>query len=80
MEVLLLETKLILKMLRTKYNITQEELAIKLGISKNTYFRKENGLKDFTITEAIKIGEIFNVNPSEIFFTNKVTDCITKLV
>ncbi|MGU8448481.1 helix-turn-helix transcriptional regulator [Clostridium perfringens] len=77
---LLLETKLILKMLRTKYNITQEELAIKLGISKNTYFRKENGLKDFTITEAIKIGEIFNVNPSEIFFTNKVTDCITKLV
>ncbi|MDU3375543.1 MAG: helix-turn-helix transcriptional regulator [Clostridium perfringens] len=77
---LLLETKLILKMLRTKYNITQEELAIKLGISKNTYFRKENGLKDFTITEAIKIGEIFNVNPSEIFFTNKVTNCITKLV
>ena len=52
MEVLLLETKLILKMLRTKYNITQEELAIKLGIS----------------------------NPSEIFFTNKVTNCITKLV
>ncbi|MGU9052011.1 helix-turn-helix transcriptional regulator [Clostridium perfringens] len=77
---LLLETKLILKMLRTKYNLTQEELAIKLGISKNTYFRKENGLKDFTITEAIKIGEIFNVNPSEIFFTNKVTNCITKLV
>lgn len=75
-----METKLILKMLRTKYNITQEELAIKLGISKNTYFRKENGLKDFTITEAIKIGEIFNVNPSEIFFVNKVTDCITKLV
>ncbi|MDK0626419.1 helix-turn-helix transcriptional regulator [Clostridium perfringens] len=75
-----METKLILKMLRTKYNLTQEELAIKLGISKNTYFRKENGLKDFTITEAIKIGEIFNVNPSEIFFTNKVTNCITKLV
>lgn len=78
MEVLLLETKLILKMLRTKFNLTQDQVAEKLGISKNTYHRKENGLKDFTITEAIILGEVFKVNPGEIFFTKEVTKCITK--
>lgn len=75
-----METSLILKMLRIKYNLTQEEIAAKLGISKNTYHRKENGIHDFTITEAIAVGKIFNVNPGEIFFTKEVTNCITKAV
>lgn len=75
-----METSLILKMLRVKHQLTQEEVAKKLGISKNTYHRKEIGMNDFTISEAVAIGKLFNVNPGEIFFESKVTNCITKAI
>lgn len=68
----------ILKALRTKHQVTQQDVAKKLGIGETTYNRKENGISDFTISEAEKLGELFGVPPNEIFFNNGVTKCITK--
>ena len=67
----------VLKALRIKYQLKQQDVAEKLGISSTTYNRKENGVTEFTIKEAIKLGKIFNINPGEIFFKSKVTNCIT---
>lgn len=63
----------ILKALRVKQQLKQQQVAEKLGISETTYNRKENGVSDFTIKEAIKLGEIFCINPGDIFFTEQVT-------
>lgn len=63
----------ILKSLRAKDQLKQEDVANLLGISETTYNRKENGINDFTIKEAIKLGEIFSVYPGEIFFADRVT-------
>lgn len=67
----------ILKALRVKQQLKQQEVAKMLGISETTYNRKENGINDFTIKEAIKLGEIFSINPGEIFFTSEVAKRIT---
>ena len=67
----------ILKALRIKNQLKQQEVAKMLGISETTYNRKENGFNEFTIKEAIKLGEIFSVYPGEIFFTSNVTKNIT---
>lgn len=72
-----LKPNFILKALRIKHQLKQEEVAKLLGISETTYNRKENGVNQFTIAEAIKLGEIFCVNPGEIFFTQNVTKTIT---
>lgn len=67
----------ILKALRVEKQFKQQDVAKMLGISETTYNRKENGINDFTIKEAIKLGEIFSIYPGEIFFNNKVTKMIT---
>lgn len=68
----------ILKALRIKHQLKQQDVAKLLGISETTYNRKENGVNEFTISEAMELGNIFNINPSEIFFTDYVTEVITK--
>ncbi|MBV1817299.1 helix-turn-helix domain-containing protein [Bacteroidales bacterium MSK.15.36] len=65
-----------LKALRIEHEIKQSDLADMIGISKTTYNRKENGFNEFTENEIKIICEIFNKEPSEIFFNNKVTKCI----
>ncbi len=67
----------ILKALRIRNQLKQQEVAKLLGISETTYNRKENGINEFTINEAIKLGEIFSIYPGEIFFTDSVTKNIT---
>lgn len=68
----------ILKALRIKYQLKQQDVAKLLGIAETTYNRKENGVNEFTISEAMELGNIFNINPSEIFFTDYVTKTITR--
>ena len=57
-------TSLVIKELRTKHNLTQEELGAKLGVKKSAINKYENGsvenLKRSTIQ---KLSEIFNVSP-----------------
>lgn len=46
---------------RKKYNLSQEYLAGKLGISRPTYVQIEQGERDVTVTEAAKLAEIFGM-------------------
>ncbi|NNG67315.1 helix-turn-helix transcriptional regulator [Caldanaerobacter subterraneus] len=69
-----------LKALRLEHNLKQIDMAKLLGISENTYNRKENGITEFTESEIKKICDIFNKKAEEIFFRNDVTKNITKEV
>lgn len=54
-------------------NVTQQELADKLGISVQSFNSKINGRTAFTIPEAIGIIGFLNIgNPEEIFFNDEI--------
>src|SRR3990167_2158560 len=55
---------------RKKLNLTQEYLALELGISRPTYMQIERGERDLTITEAKKLAEVFDI-PFENFLEGK---------
>ncbi|HHW90712.1 MAG TPA: helix-turn-helix transcriptional regulator [Clostridiales bacterium] len=56
-----------LKGTRVEKGLTQEDMAEKIGISTYSYLMKENGKRDFTLTEMKKICEILDKELSEIF-------------
>ncbi len=56
-----------LKGARVEKGLTQEDMAEKIGISTYSYLMKENGKRDFTLTEMKKICEILDKELSEIF-------------
>ena len=56
-----------LKGARVEKGLTQEDMAERIGISTYSYLMKENGKRDFTLTEMKKICEILNKELSEIF-------------
>lgn len=58
-----------LKSLRAKNGMKQQDLAELIGISVTTYSNKENGMRKFTIEEALKIADIFKCDIREIFLT-----------
>ncbi|MFL8675188.1 helix-turn-helix transcriptional regulator [Clostridioides sp. GD02404] len=57
----------ILKSLRIRQGLRQRDLAKLLGMNPNTYSSKENGVRRFTISEAIKISDFFNTDVRDIF-------------
>ena len=62
-----------LKGIMRENNVTQQELADKLGISVQSFNSKINGRTAFTIPEAIGIIGFLNIgNPEEIFFNNEI--------
>jgi transcriptional regulator with XRE-family HTH domain len=46
-------------------NFTYESLAKVLGISHNSFWRKINGMNEFTLSEVQKIVEALNINESK---------------
>lgn len=68
-----MSTSRIIKSLRELHDLNQEEMAQKLGISKPAYFKKENGITEFTISEAKNLAEIFGKTVEEIFFAKEVS-------
>ena len=56
-----------LKGARVEKGLTQEDMAERIGISTFSYLMKENGKRDFTLTEMKKICEILGKELSEIF-------------
>lgn len=52
---------------RTEVGITQEEMANKLDIAPNTYNRKEQGIREFTIKEIIQLCDILQCKITDIF-------------
>lgn len=52
--------------LREKNQLSQEFIAIKLGLSRPTYIAIEKGQRDITINEAKSIAELFNISWEEL--------------
>ena len=50
-----------LRQLRTKRNISQQQLAEEIGVSRPTYLQIEKGERELTVTEAQKLAEIFGM-------------------
>ena len=57
---------------RKMAGLTQRELAQACGVSEGTISRWEKGIKDPTITQAKKIGEICGVHYDDIIFCQKL--------
>ncbi len=67
-----IDTKL--KMLRISRNLTQDEVAEKIGISQAAYAKLEAGQTRLTIDRAGQLAELYEIEP-EYFFTNeKITN------
>ena len=56
---------------RKKFDLTQDFLASKLGISRPTYVQIEQGKRDLTITEAQKLAGIFSMSLEDLLSGNK---------
>lgn len=61
-----------LKSLRVEKNLTQENISEIIGIHEATYNRKEQGINSFSLYEAKKISDLFNLPIEEIFFKKMV--------
>ena len=59
---------------RNEKGLTQQDMADKIGISKNNYNLKENGKLDFGLLEVKKILSILDSEYNEIFFDQTVTE------
>ena len=58
---------------RKMAGLTQQEMAQACGVSVGTVTRWEKGIKDPTISQAKKIGEVCGVHYDDIIFLTKVT-------
>lgn len=59
--------KLKIKEYRVKSGLTQKELAIKIGISKNYLSQLENNRYDIKLSMLFKIAKELNISPEQLF-------------
>ena len=62
-----------LRQLRRSYDITQEELALSIGTTRQTIIDIEKQKRNPSLDLALKISDYFDVNVNEIFFICNVT-------
>lgn len=55
------------KKYRRLNDYTQEFVAEKLGVTQTIYSQKETGRVKFSITEALKLAELYNTTVEELF-------------
>lgn len=58
---------MLIKTLREKFGMSQEDLATKIGLTRSAISMIENGTNQLTVPNAKKLGEIFNVDWKEFF-------------
>ena len=63
-----------IKELRKNRKLRQEDLAEKLGVTRQTIIAIENNKYDPTLELAMKISEFFGVSVNEIFHLEKLGD------
>lgn len=63
-----------LRELRKSKRITQEQLAEKLDISRSKVSSWETNRRDMSITEAIKLANIYEVSLDNLFEIDKITE------
>lgn len=56
-----------LKAYRKMHKLMQEEMAVTLGISKQSYHLKEKGKNDFTSGEVGVMANRFGIDPGELY-------------
>ncbi|KFL44568.1 hypothetical protein CH76_01815 [Lysinibacillus sp. BF-4] len=61
-----------LKKIREDSGMTYQKVAEIVGISKEHYWFIENGKRGLTYDMAVRIANVFNKKPDEIFFKQKV--------
>lgn len=69
-----MNTKL-LKDFRFYKRLTQKDVSDELGINVITYMRKENGDRQFSPEEIVRVSKVLNLNivqVNEIFFDNEL--------
>jgi len=57
-----------LKKIRKKHNLTHQEMADKLNVSKPFYWQIENNKRRLSYDMAFKIAAIFKTTPDKIFY------------
>jgi len=63
-----------LKQIRLSKNISAEQMACVLGLeTKAAYYKKEAGNVKFSLDDAKKIADFFNMPIEDIFFDNEVS-------
>ena len=63
----------ILKQARQYREIQQQDIADKLGVSRQTYWKMEKDPSIVTIKQAKEIGYILDMDPKNIFFADEIT-------
>ena len=64
---------------RNEKRLSQDDMAMLLGISKSNYNMKEKGKLDFNLVEVKKILSILEESYDNIFFENDVTEISDKI-
>jgi transcriptional regulator with XRE-family HTH domain len=59
---------------RLKKRLKQEDVAKKIGKSQNYYSRMENGERDFSLKNLMKLMDIFDIDPVDFFKAVKKTE------
>lgn len=68
-----------LKKIRKEKKINYVKMAEIIGVKTGTaYWKKENGLTKFSIEQAKKISDFFEIPMEQIFFENEVSKMETK--
>lgn len=62
-----------LKGIRNKEDLTYQEVANQVGISKEYYWMIENGKRRLTYELAVKIAKVFKSSPDYIFLDSELT-------
>lgn len=67
-----------LKGLRAEKGLTQVEMAKLLGMNPDTYRKKENGERDFTLREVATAQKVLGIDPQYYFFYKYSNQTVTK--
>lgn len=59
-----------LKEIRRKKNLSYQDMADQLNISKTFYWQIENGKRRLSYSMAVKISDIFYLTPDDIFYAD----------
>lgn len=66
-----------IKMLRMLHDLTQEDAAKLLSVATHTFLKKENGHREFYLSEAKILADYFDKPIEEVFFSCSVTNTET---
>ena len=69
-----------ISLLRKQRNFSQDEIANKLGVSRQTYSKVENGTAELSASQIQQLADIFGVQISELYYEVQNTDKFKQLL